>query len=349
MASPAPSAPPLTPQRLPVPYAPVAPYVPVVPVAGDPTRPDADSPEPGRASLVQLSVTLLLVTLPLAGLVVGVVTLWGHGVSARDLALAAAFYLLSGFGVTVGFHRLLTHRSFVAVPWLRRALTLAGSLAFEGGAISWVATHRRHHARTDRPGDPHSPHAYGTSPMAMARGLAHAHVGWLFAAEQTSEKQYAPDLVADPFMRRTQRLFPLLCVVSLGAPLLAGYLLTFTVRGMLTALLWAGLVRICLFHHATWSVNSICHLMGRRRYRVLASDRSTDVWPLAVLTLGESWHNYHHADQRSARHGVRRRQIDLSATVIRLFERCGWVRDVRWPSAERISSRNMGNLPKATA
>jgi stearoyl-CoA desaturase (delta-9 desaturase) len=284
---------------------------------------------------VQLAVTGLIVTGPFAGLVVAVWLLWGHGIGLAELWLGAFFYLLTGFGVTVGFHRCLTHRSFTARPALRVVLAVAGSMSFKGDVISWVATHRRHHAFTDRPGDPHSPYRYGTGPAGQLRGVLHAHVGWLFGHDPTSRERYAPDLVADRAMRRVSSAFPALCAASLALPFAAGWVIG-SARGALLALLWAGLVRVFLLQHVTWSVNSLCHLLGSRPFRTRRHDRATNLWPLAVLSLGESWHNMHHSDPGCARHGVDRGQLDLSAEVIRVLERAGWATGVHWPSPVRL-------------
>ena len=295
-----------------------------------------------RQRRVQVAVTAVLVAGPFVGLVVALWLLWGRGVGLADVGLAVFFYLLTGFGVTVGFHRCLTHRSFTARPALRVALAIAGSMSFEGDVIAWTATHRRHHAFTDRPGDPHSPYRFGTGPGGQLRGLAHSHVGWLFGgdSEPTSRERYAPDLLADRSMQRVSSAFPALCVASLAVPCAIGWALgAGSARAALLALLWAGLVRIFLLQHVTWSVNSLCHLFGNRPFATRRHDRATNLWPLAVLSLGESWHNTHHSDPACARHGVDRGQIDLSAGLIRLFERAGWVSAVRWPRPARLEQR----------
>jgi stearoyl-CoA desaturase (delta-9 desaturase) len=265
--------------------------------------------------------------------------------------LAAVLYTVTGLGVTVGFHRGLTHGSYRAVRPVRVALAVAGSMSFQGDVIGWVATHRRHHAFTDRPGDPHSPCRYGTHLRGQLRGMLHAHVGWLFRNDRTPEElpharirlrggtPIAPDLVADPDIRAVSRAFPLLCLVTLALPFGLGWAIGGSWLYGVTGLLWAGLVRIALLHHVTWSVNSLCHMIGERPFRTRRHDRATNLWPLALLSFGESWHNLHHADPTSARHGVDRGQIDPSAAVIRLLERAGWVHDVRWPTADRVAAR----------
>ena len=211
----------------------------------------------------------------------------------------------------------------------------AGSMAVQGPILHWVADHRRHHAFADKEGDPHSPWLFGTSPVALARGFWHAHMGWLFEREMTDPSRYIPDLLADPDMRAVHRQFTLLTGVTVFAPPLIGGLATMSWWGALTAFFWASLVRLGLSHHVAWSTNSICHIFGERPFR--ARDRSTNVWPLAILSMGESWHNLHHADPTSARHGVGRGQLDISARVIWVFEKLGWATAVRWPTERRLA------------
>jgi stearoyl-CoA desaturase (Delta-9 desaturase) len=199
----------------------------------------------------QAGVTTAFVVVPFAGLAAAVWLAWGHGLNLADVLLALAFYVITGLGVTVGFHRLLTHRSFTAVPALRVALAIAGSMSFEGEVIGWVAIHRRHHAFTDRPGDPHSPYRYGSSVAGQLRGLAHAHMGWLLRDDPTPPARYAPDMAADPAMRAVSAAFPALRALSLALPFAAGWLIGGTWRTALTALLWAGLVRVAVLQHVT--------------------------------------------------------------------------------------------------
>ena len=285
-------------------------------------------------SILRVTVTLALVLGPLAGFVLAGVLFWGHGLSVVDLSIASVLYVVTGLGVTIGFHRGLTHGSFKMRRPLKLVLVVAGSMAYEGAVIDWVATHRRHHAFTDRPGDPHSPYRYGTSLRAQVRGLVHAHVGWLLGNDPTSSERYAPDLLRDPMLCRIQNAFPVLCVASLLVPFLAGLALTGTLAGAATALVWGGLARVALLQHVTWSVNSLCHVVGERPYATRKFDRATDLWPLALISFGESWHNGHHADPTCARHGRGRWQFDPSATMIRTFQRFGWVSDVRWPTGK---------------
>lgn len=302
---------------------------------------DGTESPPSSGRRMYVAVTGIIVVAPFVGLAVGIPLLWGSVVHLTDLVLLAVFYVVSGLGVTIGFHRGLTHGSYTAAPALRIALALAGSLSFQGNVIDWVATHRRHHAYTDRPGDPHSPYRYGTSLRGQLRGLVHSHIGWLFGDDPTSHRRFAPDLLADRGIRAVDRAFPVLCLLTLGLPFALGWALGGSWVTALTALLWAGFIRIALLHHVTWSVNSLCHVIGERPFRTRRHDRATNLWPLALLSFGESWHNLHHADPTCARHGVDRGQVDVSAAVIRLFERLGWVWDVRWPDPERVAARRL--------
>jgi stearoyl-CoA desaturase (Delta-9 desaturase) len=277
----------------------------------------------------------IFVIVPFVALVAAIPLAWGWGLHWADVWIALAFYALSGMGVTVGFHRYFTHGSFRAARPLRIALAIAGSLAIEGSVIRWVADHRRHHAYSDREGDPHSPWRFGTTPRALLKGFSYAHIGWLFKRELTNEKRFAPDLLADKDIKRIDRLFHVWVAVTLLGPALVGGLVTWSWVGAVTAFFWAGLVRIAVLHHVTWSINSICHTIGERPYQ--ARDKSANFWPLAILSFGESWHNSHHADPTCARHGVRKGQLDISARTIWLFEKLGWVRDVRWPKPERFA------------
>jgi len=290
----------------------------------------AREPMRGVALATSRTITTILVVGPVVALGIALPLLWGHAIGVRDVLLALAFYLVSAFGVTVGFHRLFTHRSFTTNRPLKIVLAAAGSLALEGSLIGWVANHRRHHMFSDRPGDPHSPHSYGPGPGALLRGLLHAHCGWLFAPDTTPSQRFAPDLLGDRDIVVVSRLFPLLAIASLAFPFAIGWVASGNVGGAVTGLLWAGIVRMAALHHVTWSVNSLCHVFGKRPFAT--RDRSTNLAPLALLSLGESWHNFHHAHPSAARHGAMRHQVDPSAALIRLFERAGWATNVRWPA-----------------
>lgn len=289
----------------------------------------------------QLLVMWLFLVGPVVGLVVAVVfaSLLGVGPSWLDVGLAVGFYAFAGHGITLGFHRLFTHGSFRANRTLRATLAVAGSMAVEGPVISWVADHRRHHAHSDLEGDPHSPWRFGTSAGAVAKGLAFAHVGWFLSDEKTNPDRFAPDLLRDPDLVRISRLFPVWVALSLALPTAIGGLVTWSWTGAFTAYLWAGVVRLLVLHHATFAINSICHVAGRRPFR--SRDQAGNVWALAVLSMGESWHNLHHADPTCARHGVDRGQLDSSARLLRWLELAGWAWDVRWPDRARLDRRRV--------
>ncbi|WP_086822989.1 acyl-CoA desaturase [Allokutzneria sp. NRRL B-24872] len=298
------------------------------------------APEPvlaGEKSSGELLLVKLFVVIPALALAAAVPFAWGWGLGWVDIGLAAFFYTLTCLGVTVGFHRYFTHGAFTANRGLRVALAVIGSMALQGPVISWVADHRRHHAFADREGDPHSPWRFGSSAGALAKGFWHAHMGWLFERDHTNAARFAPDLLADADIQRVNRWFPALSVATLLAPALAGGLITWSWWGAVTAFFWAGLVRIAVLHHVTWSVNSICHMIGDRPFE--ARDRSANFWPLAIVSMGESWHNSHHADPTCARHGVRRGQVDVSARVIWALEKAGWARKVRWPRAKYLARK----------
>jgi stearoyl-CoA desaturase (Delta-9 desaturase) len=278
---------------------------------------------------LERNANIAAVVIPFLGLIVGATLLWHHFLDGRDLAIFAAMYLLTALGVTVGFHRMLTHRAFQTRPWLRYTFAVLGSMSVQGAVIDWVADHRKHHTFTDEEGDPHSPHAgYAPGVRGMARGLWHAHTGWLFETHgQASSKRFARDLVEDPTMRRINRWFPLIALGSLLLPFALGLALGggALVAGA-SALVWAGLVRILLVHHVTWSINSICHFFGRRRFQT--DDESTNVFWLALPSLGEAWHHNHHAFPRSAFHGLRWYELDPSGWLILALARVGLAWDV---------------------
>ncbi|MEP6853820.1 MAG: acyl-CoA desaturase [bacterium] len=283
----------------------------------------------------------LFVIVPFLAVLAAVPILWGWGLGWTDVALTVFFYFLSGLGITVGFHRYFTHGAFKANRPLKIALAVAGSMAIEGPVIRWVADHRRHHAFSDRDGDPHSPWRFGSTRRALAKGMWYAHMGWLFDTELTNEAKYTPDLLADRDIVRVSRRFPLIAGIGLAAPAVLGGLITWSWAGAVSAFFWASLVRVFLLHHVTWSINSVCHTIGERPYA--SRDKSANFWPLAILSMGESWHNSHHADPTCARHGIDRGQLDMSARLIWLFERFGWVSNVRWPRRERFDKLAVAN------
>jgi stearoyl-CoA desaturase (delta-9 desaturase) len=255
------------------------------------------------------------VGLPFVGFLVAVVLLWNTLVDWSDLAVMAIMYVTCGYGVTLGFHRLLTHRSFQTYKPVEYAFAIAGSMSVQGPVMSWVADHRKHHAHTDQEGDPHSPHGHGGGLKGAISGLWYAHMGWLFdRAGQAEHERYARDLYEDRGMRFIHSAFVLWVLAGLALPFGLGYLIDGTLAGALTAALWGGPVRIFALHHVTWSINSICHFFGTRRFDV--EDQSTNVFWLSLLSFGESWHHNHHAFPRSAQHGLRWWEVDPTAWLI---------------------------------
>ena len=294
--------------------------------------PAADAPpddsEPVTHPGLDTAATTVVTVLPLAGLVIAGWQMWGGALRWHDLVVLVATYVPVGLGISVGYHRLFTHRAFKAAPVVRGVLGALGSAALEGPLISWVANHRKHHAFTDCDGDPHSPHVdHGGGVLGTLRGLGHAHMGWLFSHTQRGAKaRYTPDLVGDPVARFVDRTWMLWVALGLAFPFALGVALSGTLRGGLSGLLWGGAVRIVLLHHATYSINSLCHCFGRRRFET--GDESRNLAWLAPLSLGEAWHNNHHAFPQSASHGLRRWEIDPSALVIAGLERAGLIWDV---------------------
>lgn len=286
---------------------------------------------------------LLVIVLPLVGLLVGIALLWGPGFGWLHLTLLLSMYLLSGLGVTVGYHRLFTHRAFETIWPVKWLLGILGSMAVEGPLFKWVATHRLHHQHSDTAGDPHSPHAYGAGLLAALRGLWHAHIGWMFQADPPDLPRYIGDLARDRHLRAISRLFPLWAVLGLLMPALLAGLLTASWYGALLGFIWGGLARLFFIHHMTFSINSICHVWGSRPFRT--ADQSRNNLFFGLIGMGEGWHNNHHAFPTSARHGLMWWQIDLSYLVIRglALLRLAW--NVRLPGGETIE-RRLTSCPK---
>ena len=270
---------------------------------------------PGRLPLGLWAANLFAVVLPFVGLGAAVLFFWGWGFSWIELGLLLGLYVLTSLGITVGFHRLFTHRAFETYAVVQVILTVLGSMAVQGSLLKWVALHRRHHAHSDRPGDPHSPHLHGRGIAGLLRGLWHAHLGWIFQADAPDLSRYVKDLRRSTLLRVVSALFLMWVALGLLIPAVLGGLLAGSWRGVWNGLAWGGLARIFLVHHVTWSVNSVCHLWGSRPFRT--DDQSRNNFLFGILAMGEGWHNNHHAFPTSARHGLRWWQIDISYGVIR--------------------------------
>ena len=307
--------------------------------ATDTPIPVADDVQPVTNEALNRFLTGMITALPIVALLVVAWQLWADLLFWSDLVVFAIMYVATGLGVTVGFHRLFTHRSFKAGKGVRATFAILGSAAIEGPVISWVADHRKHHAFSDQPGDPHSPHVdHGHGLRGALRGLLHAHVGWLFIHTQRGRhERYAPDLLADPTIRWVNRWFFVWAIGGLGAAFVLGWLIGGSMHTAWTGLLWGGAVRMLVLHHVTYSINSLCHFFGRRAFDT--KDESRNLTWLSVLSFGESWHNNHHAFPTSAVHGLRRWQVDTSAAVIWVLERLGLAWDVVRVSPDRQAKR----------
>jgi len=285
--------------------------------------------------------------------VVGIVYFWGNGVSWPQLALMTVMYIVTGMGITVGYHRLFTHKSFSAGPIVTMVIGIIGSMAAEGSLLRWCAAHRRHHQFSDHDGDPHSPHLHdhGHGLRGIVSGFWHAHMGWIFDPPGESLERYVPDLIRDRRIRVISELFPLWVAIGFLVPALLGGLLNLAIgapfwTGVFLGFIWGGLVRIMVVHHITWSVNSVCHIWGSQPYR--SGDESRNNVVVGVLALGEGWHNNHHAFPTSARHGLEWWQFDSSWLVIRGLQALGLVRNVRVPTAERKAAKLRSASPVAS-
>ncbi len=279
--------------------------------------------------------TAIGVALPFAGLVAAVALLWGWGLTWVDVGLLVGLYLLTGLGITVGFHRLLVHRSFETYTFIKFVLAALGSMAVQGAVMKWVANHRRHHQHSDTEADPHSPHRYGRGVLAWLRGFWHAHIGWVFLPEPPRLSRYVSDLHRSRTLIAVDKLFLGWVGLGLLIPAVLGGWLTESWIGVVRGLLWGGLVRVFFVHHVTWSVNSIGHLWGSRPHD--SNDQSRNNYILGILAFGEGWHNSHHAFPTSAHHGLKWWQPDLSYFVIRLLAILGLAWNVRLPPKGSLS------------
>jgi stearoyl-CoA desaturase (delta-9 desaturase) len=301
-----------------------------------------DDVEPVLNETADRIATGIVTALPVAALGLVVWQVWGDFLRWSDVVVFAIMYVATGLGVTVGFHRHLTHRSFKTSRPVRAAVAILGSAAIEGPVISWVADHRKHHTYSDREGDPHSPHVgHGGGFRGALKGLFHAHVGWLFIhTHRGARKRYARDLLADPVVTFVDRHFLAWALGGLGVAFALGWAIGGSFHAALTGLLWGGAVRMLVVHHVTYSINSLCHFFGRRRFDT--GDESRNLFWLSLPTFGESWHNNHHAFPTSAMHGMRRWELDPSAMVIRLLEKLGLVWDVVRVDEERQARKVAG-------
>lgn len=296
----------------------------------------------GKATLGHKLSMLVAVVMPLVGCIVAIVLLWQIGLmSWLYVALLVGGWAVTGLGITVGFHRLLTHRSFNSYRWVRAFWMMMGAFAVQGSPMIWCAIHRKHHALSDAPGDPHSPLEYGRGSWNRLRGFLYSHVGWLFSGHWMSLdlKRYVPDLLKERMLVAVDRTYYFWVLVSLAIPAAIGGLATMTWLGALLGFIWGGLIRVFLVHHITWSINSICHIFGKREYA--SNDDSRNNLICGILAQGEGWHNNHHAFPTSARHGLKWWQFDLSWIVIRSMQLLGLAWDVRLPSQQARDAKRL--------
>jgi len=300
-----------------------------------PTAPPAPGIDPDIEVTLSARITNLLgVTVPLAALGVAIALLWGWAFQWQYLVIMAGMYLISGFGITIGYHRLFTHKSFRTSRPVSAALAIMGAMAAEGSLMQWVSAHRLHHQHSDQHGDPHSPHLHGNSFFAALNGMWHAHIGWALKKRiDENTGRNTRDLRKDPVLRFVDRFFPLWVGLGLLIPAVLGGLMTMSWIGVLLGFLWGGLVRVFLVHHVTWSVNSVCHIWGARPFE--SKDHSRNNVIFGILALGEGWHNNHHAFPSSARHGLSWWQFDASYVVIRAMKMVGLASDLRVPKPEK--------------
>ncbi len=282
-------------------------------------------------------INLIGVVLPFVGLIVAISLLWGIAFSWVYLVLLFVMYLISGLGITIGYHRYFTHKSFQTSRFVQALLAISGSMAFEGSVLQWAAVHRSHHQHSDDEHDPHSPHTHGAGVWNAIRGMWHAHMGWLFRSRSISLQKYVVDLKKDRLITTMSALFPLWALLGLAIPAVIGGLITMSWTGALLGFIWGGLVRVFFVHHVTWSINSVCHIWGTRPFNSHDESRNNPIF--GVLGLGEGWHNNHHAFPTSARHGLRWWQLDISYIIIRALSWVGIVWDVRVPSPARVAAK----------
>ncbi len=302
---------------------------------------DSEVVEP-LASREQKIMMLMAVVFPFIGVMIAAVMLSQVGLASWEyIAMMLIGWCVTSLGITIGFHRLCTHKSFETYKWVRALWMAIGTMSIEGAPLTWCAVHRRHHSHSDRHGDPHSPNLHGHSFWGMLKGLWHGQVGWLFTGywSKPNYEKWIPDLIKDRLLVRLNDHYGLLVLLSLAIPTALGYFIEGSIFGAFLGFLWGGLVRVFLTHHITWSINSICHVFGRRDFK--SNDHSTNNAFCGLFAWGEGWHNNHHAFPSSARHGLRWWQFDFSWQVIKVMKYCGLAWNLKVPSAHALSSKRI--------
>ncbi len=292
-----------------------------------------------HARALERRIAVAMIVVPFIGLILGAAVALRSDVGTRNLGLLLGMYAVNILGIGVGFHRLFSHRAFRTGAAMKSLLAFAGSMAAQGPVLYWAAIHRRHHAYSDRDGDPHSPHLHSPGVRASLSAFWHAHTGWLFSPEAYDWAFYIPDLLTDRVLLRMNRLYFLWVAIGIAIPAAIGGYLAHSWIGAAQGALWGGLVRIALTHHATWSVNSICHIYGTRPFR--SNDLSANNPLMALVTFGEGWHNNHHAFPSSAYHGLRWWEVDLSGYAIRALAVVGLARDIKRPTLQAMHNARL--------
>lgn len=310
--------------------APEAPVTPAEPI-------DNRAAEQVAQSAGMKTAIAIFIIVPLIAVALAIPVAWGGFLGWSDVIIGFVFYVITGAGITLGYHRYFTHGSFKTNRTVKILLAVFGSMAVQGSLAQWVADHRKHHMYSDEVGDPHSPWRFGFERKHLLKGLYWAHMGWLFDENQSNRERYAPDMLADPDLQKVTKSFIPIVVFTLLGPAVIGGLVTWSWWGALTAFFWASLIRIAIIHHVTWSINSITHVYGKRPFN--SRDYSGNVAWLAPFSFGESWHNLHHAEPTAARHGVLKGQLDISARTIWVMEKLGLATDVRWPKPHRLANK----------
>jgi len=311
-----------------------------------PTTISADRDESLARAIVQLNpksarakrvVALVTIGVPAVGFVVAAYLATTGRATALDYILFVAFYAIQMFGITLGFHRYVAHKSFKTSRLFEGVLMITGSMALEGPLSFWVSTHRRHHRYADELGDPHSPNLSGAGSLAKLKGLWYAHIPWMFSDQESRVNVFAPDVLRDRYLYNYSRTYPIWALLSLVLPGVLGLTVGGTVAAGFSGFIFGGLARVFVANQAAWCVGSISHMFGSRPF--VNRDNSANNWPVAIFTFGEGLQNNHHAFPGAYRHGMRWWEPDASGWVLAALAKAGIVWDLHMPSRQAIEGR----------
>jgi len=300
------------------------------------------NPRSARAKRV---VALVTIGIPAVGFVIALYLMLTGRATALDYILFAVFYAVQMFGITIGFHRYLAHKSFKTSRFFEGVLMITGSMALEGPLLFWVTTHRRHHRFADGPGDPHSPNLSGGGLRGKLKGLWYAHIPWMFSDQESRATVFAPDVLRDRRLYSYNRTYPAWALLSLLLPAGLGFAVGGSLASAFSGFIFGGLARVFVGNQAAWCVGSISHMIGSRPF--VNRDDSANNWPVAVFTFGEGLQNNHHAFPSAYRHAMRWWEPDLSGWVLAILARAGIVWDLRMPDRETIDNRLRRNQPRS--